>query len=333
MNWTAITHRIVREFQLKGCFLLNKDRHVWVGDKPTSTFRSYLSDLFTSKPTTYFNEIRFFKYSESNKKKDMNPVSKYLALIPIDLKEFDFQFLGIIYENPNQLQELLKFRILPMYLVFFLHQFLVESRIRRSGEEKQSQLLTALEEKRIYAQQLEHKVKSLHEEIENIKNSEMGLDQKVAELSRLLDRQSQEYQNFATAYQELFTEFQDVQNEFLTTSITLEHKILDLEVEKRRLKMALRKQAREAGEKDEKGVTQKEYMELGIRLKKALHVAAKYTRLYEDIKAEIGDLDPGMVKQLVATLGVLKDKVEYYRGRCLQQEAALKNYHNKEIMG
>ncbi len=324
-NIRNITRKIASEFNLAGCFLLNPKSGDWSGHKPGDTFQTYLTSLFTSKEPSYFNEIRFFKYNESGQEK----VARYCALIPMELEGLDFSFIGVIYHSQDQLQDLLKYRIFPMYLVFWVHQFMSESKLKEAGGEG-SQLLAALEEKRIYAQQLESRVASLNAEIEAIKNSEMGLDQKVDELSRLLEEQGREYAGLATAYQELFNDIESVRNEYLESAVTFEHKILDLEVDKRRLKNQVRKLERQAEQKE--GFSEKDYLALGARLKKAQEQAARYNRLYEGLKAELGGLEAAQVNKLLHSVKALQERVDYYRDKAMKAEEP-KIHRGRELMG
>jgi len=328
VNIRKITRQISAEFKLLGCFLLNPSRGDWSGQKPGTAFQSYLTGLFKSKEPSYFQEIRFFKYHEAGGR-EAGKAARYCALIPMEMEELEYKFVGIIYESQEQLQDLLKFRILPMYIVFWIHQFLAESKVRGS-EGEPNHLLAALEEKRLYAQQLESRVKSLNAEIESIKNSEMGLDQKVEELSRILEEQGREYGQLAGAYQELFTDLQNVQNEYLQSAVTFEHKILDLEVEKRRLRNQVRKLERETGEKE--GFSEKEYLALGARLKKAQEQAGRYNRLYETLKSELGGLEPAQVKKLLHSIKTLKEQVEYYRQKAMAAEEP-KIHQGKQLLG
>ena len=146
----------------------------------------------------------------------------------------------------------------------------------------------------------------------------------MAGLSNLLEEQNREYGLLAGSYQELFDNLQELQTEFMQTCVAFEHKILDLEVEKRRLRGDIRKLERNAGQPATGTVSQKEYMDLGIRLKQALNVAARYTKLYEETKAALGDLAPQDVANLQTLVDALNTKVDQYRNRCLQLEAALK---------
>ena len=332
MNWIDVTRQLSKEFNLQGSFLYRKSDKLWVGSQPIDSFRNYLEGLFVSKESSYFNELRFFKYSEPEQRGDTK-VTRYLGLVPIEVNDVDFDFLGIIYEDPDNLQELLKFRILPMYLAFWLHRIVAESRVRHSDESHQQALVEALEEKRLYAQQLETRVKDLSAEIEAIKNSEMGLDQKVSELGRLLEEHHNEYQGLAVAYQEIFNQMQALQNEYLSTSVDLEHKILDLEVERRRLRVKLRKQERDAG-KSGGGYSEAEYLDLGRRLKTAQEQAAQYNSQYHELKKELGDVEPDQVRHSVKIIKNLQDTVKYWRKRSSLQEQELQKLHrhrqNKE---
>ena len=330
MNLEKITRKISDEFQLLGCFLLEPQRAEWVGGLPADTFQGYLNGLFKSKEPSYFSEIRFFKYNDAGLS---GKVTKYVALLPIDIEGLDFGFLGLIYENQDQFQELLKFRILPMYLVFYLFQALEESRMMQSEENGPgNKLLVALEEKRVYAQQLEMKVRALSREIDAIKNSEMSLDQKVEELSKLLEKQNKEYAELARAYQDLFDEAQAGQREMLQATVAFEHKILDMEVEKRRMKVAIRKLERGNKEKSAPAgdsVSRKEYMELGARLRTAQEQAAKYSQRYESIMADLGGLDPKKIKPLLQTVRALREKVEYFRARAMQDNPPSKSINDQ----
>ncbi len=306
MQWSAITRKIVEEFQLEGCFLLSWKENQWVGDRPSHAFQGYLESLFKQKAAAYFNEIRFFRYQEGDRPGRASKATRYLALIPISLKGVDFDFLGLIYQSQEHLQDLLKTRVLPMYLVFWLHQFSVSAKLRDPDAAGPKALQRALEEKRLYARQLEHKVKSLSDEIAKVKNAEVGLDQKAKQLERLLTDQGEEYRQLAEAYQSLFDELQDVQREFMETCVAFEHAVHDLEREN----LGLRR-------------------DLGAEPTTPVDRSPLWVdREASESQAERDD-ETARLKEDVAKL---RQKVAFYRKRCIDQEQALKKYRSDELL-
>jgi len=300
MEWSAITTKISEEFELEGCFLHHRDSDRWAGNRPSDAFQRYLDNLFASKESTYFQEIRFFKYSEPSAQGAARAL-RYLALIPIHLEKIEFQFLGLIYRSQNQLQELLKLRVLPMYLVFWLHQFAIESRLRR--KQKSEALSRALDEKRLYAQQLEHKVKNLSQEIDKIKREGLSLDQRAKEMERLARERGEEYTRLAEAYQTLFADLEEMRREYMETAVGFDHAIYDLERERQ----ALLARLGEAAPPPERPV-------------------AVWS---ERDAAASGEDAPGEGAEEAAAL---RRKVEFYRKRCIEQERRLKRFESEELL-
>ena len=334
-DWLDVTTRLVEDFQLEACFLLNREKQKWVGGQPPQAFRSFLAELFKTKPAAYFEEIRFFKFNEDDKKEKSRKVTRYLALIPLGLKDVNFHFLGLIYQNQDQLQELLKFRIMPMYLQFWLHQYVLMARVR-AKDDRSTELVEALEEKRIYAQRLERRVKSLNREIAHIREAELDLDQKVAELSRMLEEQGREYNELAGSYKNLFEDYQEVQTQQLQDSVAFEKTIYGLEIELNNLTAELRNneqallEARSAGSSEEFLALRKQVKDLEMRLKKAEDLARTNQQKFKVLKNEYGNVKPPQVRKLMESLKLLQHQLEQYRKRCRQLEQALARYRKQE---
>jgi hypothetical protein len=326
MDWQQLTRKICEEFQLQGCFLFHRETRQWEGDKPPATFRAYLNQLFDTKESSYFEEIRFFRLAESKTKTN----SRFLALMPASLEHAHFNFIGLIYQSPEQLQELLKFRILPMYLIFYLDQITVETEAAARLPKEQQVLMQALEEKRSYARQLESRVKNLSSDIDKIKRSEMGLDQKVRELTKMLEMQNREYTVLVHAYQELFQDFQNSQTEFLQTFVAFEEQVNNLESENHAMKQKLAKGP------DLNAVP--EYHKMALDLAETKKREQKAAEAYTELKKKArkmqnrltayqeasGGVTPLQVQQLAETLQVEREKAESYRKRCIQLELVLR---------
>lgn len=326
MDWQKLTQKICDEFQLQGCFLFHKETRQWEGDKPPATFRQYLNQLFDTKESSYFEQIRFFRLAETKAASD----ARYLALMPAHMAHAHFDFVGLLYQSPEQMQDLLKFRILPMYLIFYLDQITVEVEAIARLPKEQQVLMQALEEKRSYARQLESKVKHLADDVNRIKQSEMSLDQKVRELSKMLDKQNNEYEVLVRAYQDLFEDHQSSQTEFLQTFVAFEEKVNDLESQNLSMKNKL--------DKGPNLQSIPEYHKMALDLAETKKREQKAAEAYTDLKKKArklqnrlsayqdaaGGVNPLQVKQLAETLSVERDKAEKYRRRCIQLELVLR---------
>lgn len=326
MDWQQLTQKICEEFQLQGCFLFHRETRQWEGDKPPATFRQYLNQLLDTKESSYFEEIRFFRMAETKVKSE----GRYLALMPAHMEHAHFDFVGLIYKSPEQLQDLLKFRILPMYLVFYIDQITVETQAKQRLPKEQQVLVQALEEKRSYARQLESKVKTLASDIDRIKQSEMGLDQKVRALTKMLEIQNQEYLILANSYKEIFSDFQDAQTEFLTTFVSFEGQVTDLEAENNALKNKLAQGPdlsqvpeyhRMALDLAETKKREQKAVEAYTELKKKARKMQNRLQAFQEASAGV---NPIQVKQLADTLNAEREKAETYRKRCIQLELMLR---------
>ncbi|MDJ0839003.1 MAG: hypothetical protein QNK37_20955 [Acidobacteriota bacterium] len=322
MNWLHIARKIRDGFQLQGCFLLNRDKNEWVGEKPPSNFCNYLTEQFRAKPAAYFTEVRFFKLTGDEK----TSAGNYLALLPVDMSHVNYNFLGLLYDSPDQLEKLLRFRIMPMYLIFYLHQLVAEARVRNADSGTQKALLRALEEKRLYAQQLESKVKNLHSEIDRVKNAGLSLDQKVDKLTELLEHQNQEYGKLAESYQDLFGKLQEVESEFLNSSVAMECRIHDLEQDKKALETALADKTGSVELVPRARIKQQEE-----RLAEALTETRRLQQRIEELETKAAGADPEQTRRLVNTVKALKQKMDYYRERSEQQETRLKQLKRQFI--
>lgn len=322
LNLEHLCIRIADEFQLLGCFMCGKKAEQWIGDRPPGELKPFLSRLFKMKKPDYFNEVRFFKFKEDERK-----VVSYLALIPIEIQNIPYPFLGLIYENPDRLQELLRYRILPMYLTFFLRQGLAEQQALINQGKDSTLLVEALEEKRLYAQALENRLKSLKGEIERVKQAEMSLDQKVLELSRLLDQQQESYSELADAYNNMFSEFQELQQDYLTTCVDFEQKVDDLQSQNDQMSKVLEEKINQEGNGSAEQA--KLILQLRTQLKQAEQVAERNRRQFRDLKQTYGDIPPERVRELSETNIGLTAKLDQYRKRCFQLELSLKNLKDK----
>jgi len=307
MNWLHVTRKIAESFGLQGCFLLARETDEWVGDKPPSSFRDFLGKQMRERASTYFDEVRFFKLTEAKGESQ----AAFLALLPITLKHVPYEFLGLMYETPDQLQELLRFRVLPMYLIFYLHQMVAEARVRNADSTQQKALLRALEEKRLYAAQLEKKLQHMAGEIDRVRNAEMTRDQRLTRLNALLDRQTEEQRELATAYQELFSRYQDAEKDYLQSSVGLETRIYELERERRALNRVL-------GERHGEGLVPRERLEI---------VEEKLARASEGLR-ESDERE----KAMRAKLEPLQQKVAYYRERAIKLDEKLKGVRVEQAL-
>ena len=327
MNWVHVTERLAREFRLPGCFVLNADDNLWVGVQPPTAFREYLSGLFKTKEASYFNEIRFYKYSDE----PVEGVPRFLALIPMTLKGVPYQFMGLLYESAEKLQELLRFRIMPNYTLFWLYQLVTEARVRNANQVGQKALIKALEEQRLYAARLEGKVENLHDEIRNVKSAELTLDQQIEKITGLLDRQMDEYTDLVDRYQDLFTDHQNIQEEYLETCVRMESRICELESNNAHSEAGPQdtgKQGEGAPEHTPQAADQEKsgnrIAALMERLSSSHTELARMSDQYKALKAEFGDISPGQVKLLVESMAEMRSRVDYYKGRCDEQEQRIK---------
>lgn len=318
VTWTHITRKITTLFDIDGCFLFNRHDNEWVGELPPSNFQNYLLEQYETKGEAYFAEVRFFKLAKETKKTR----ASYLALVPMEINNVPYQFLGLIYRGQDQLQDLLRFRILPMYLIFYVHRLVAEARVRNAEDEgKPAALVAALEENSLYAQQLENRVKSLNDEIERVKNAGMSAEEKVHALSALLDNQAREYQQLADSYQGMYEEIQKARNEHLQDAVGWEYRINDLERENAALQRAVKE---ETGRDDliprEKLTMVEEKLADAERDKVALSKRIAAMERTEATRAP---------KRLMDTAKALKAQMEHYRQRCALQDQKIKTLRAK----
>lgn len=322
MNWLHVTERLAKEFRLPGCFVLNRENDEWVGKTPSSAFCGYLSSLFETKDTTYFKEVRFFKYNDATSKTDERKI-RYLALMPINLEAVPYDFLGLLYENQDALQELLRFRIMPNYTLFWLYQLVAEARVRNAGG-GQKALIKALDEQRLYARQLEGKLDALHNDIDVIRNSKLTLGEQVRRLNAVLDRQLAEYQELMDRYQELFDDHNRLQNDYLSTCVTLETRLSELETAEIQRELGVEElegeKLSEAAE-DKSGSRIKNLME---RLGQSQQALLKLHGELEKTRSAYGDMSPDQVQQMVQTNVDLRRKMDYYKQRAENNERRVK---------
>ena len=300
MSWLHVTRKIAESFGLPGCFLLARETDEWVGDMPPSSFREFLAKQTREQPSPYFDEVRFFKLREGKSESE----AAFLALVPVAMSHVPYDLLGLMYHTQDQLQELLRFRVLPMYLIFYLHQMIAEARVRNADSTQQKALLRALEEKRLYAAQLEKKLEHLSGEIDRVRSAEMTLDQRLAQLNALLDRQTEEHRELAAAYGDLFAKFQEAHNDHLQSSVGFETRLYELGLERTALARALE-------EKHGADLVPRALLE---RARAALEQAA-HTR-------ETGSDDDR--RALEEKITALQTKLDYYRDRAVKLDGKLK---------
>ncbi|CAM2065806.1 hypothetical protein SCOR_10535 [Sulfidibacter corallicola] len=314
MDLSHITAKLASELKLDGCFLFSGAGDQWSGSQASPSLRTFLGKLFKSRPEEYFSEIRFFKFRDEQRRE----AQQYLALVPVKIKGTSCRYLGLVYSQPERLQELLKYRIMPMYLRTWIHQIAVEERLREDRHRESETLLQALDERRAYADQLESKLHALRHELEHIREAEVGLDQKVNQLSDLLAQQNQEYQSLSEAYLDLFRNFESIQNEYIATCVDFEQTIFNLEEENDEL-------VREVASRTNLRVGQiRKQREDHRKMKEALETAeaeaTKYRAQFQALKESYGAMTPEKVEGMREVMGQLERKLEHYRKRCLQLE-------------
>ncbi len=332
MNWLHVTERLANEFRLKGSFVYNVADNDWIGVPPPLAFREYLTGLIHVKEPSYFTEIRFYKYTDERASDDQDG-KRYLALIPIRLRDVPYQFLGLLYDSPEKLQDLLRTRIMPNYTLFWLYQLITEARVRNANQEGHRALVKALEEQRLYASRLESKIGHLNDEISQVRNAETTLDQKVDQLTDLLHRQMGEYGDLADRYQELFEEHQQLQNDYLSTCVRLETRIN--EMDRAELNQLVHETAptaaaapAETPAEDRSGPKIVALME---RLRENNQELASLREHYDSLRNAYGGVTPTQVSQLLATVGELRKRVDYYKTRSEEQEQRLKKLNAKAL--
>ncbi len=324
MNWLHVTERLANEFRLKGCFVCNTAQNDWVGTPPPLAFREYLTNLIKVKEPSYFTEIRFYKYADERINGEDG--KRYLALIPTRLRDVPYQFLGLLYDSPEKLQELLRTRIMPNYTLFWLYQLIAEARVRNANQEAHRGLVKALEEQRLYTSRLESKISHLNDEISQVRNAETTLDQKVDQLTDLLHRSMEEYGDLADRYQELFEQHQELQNDYLSTCVRLETRISEQDQEQ--MVKETREPAPEPTAEDRSGPRILALME---RLRENNEELSKLREHYDALRNQYGGVTPIQVSQLVATVGDLRKRLEHYKSRTEDQEQRLKKLNAKAL--
>ncbi len=312
MDLNPITTRLAQELKLQQCFLFNKQGESWVGDKPSTQLRQFLNKLFQSKPDDYFTEIRFFQMRQ-----DKNAVL-FLALVPIKIRESDLGFLGLIYNQPDHFQELLRYRVLPTHLRMWVHQIAVEERLRNKDNPQSKMLLDALDEKRIYAEQLEEKVKTLRDQLARVRERDMDHDQELAALHQIVTEQETEYRSLSDAYQDLFKTFGQVQEDYIATCVDFEQTIFHLEEENDDLvrELATRSNLRIGHIRKQRD----EQRRMKTEFEKAKEDAQRAKEQLDALRAAYAGITPEKVKQLRDTMSQIESKLDYYRKRCLELE-------------
>jgi len=309
MNWVHVTQKIARSFDLPGCFLLSREQGEWVGHQPPRSFREFLAEQMRTRPATYFDAVRFFKLSREH----LVGEAAYMALMPIKLAHVPYQFLGLMYGSPDKLQELLRFRILPMYLLFYLHQMVAEARVRNAASTNQKALLRALEEKRLYASQLEQKVRNLNGELDRLSTAEMSMDQKLAQMRALLESHARDYTELTEAYRELYQNFEESQREQLESAVALEIRLHELERERDSLRRAL------ADTHGESLVPRDMVDQARVAVQEARQEQARLAARIAQLEAD----PPADSRRLEEKIKALKQQVSFYRNRSSQLSTRL----------
>lgn len=316
VDWQAFTTEVVDQFDLEGCFLFQRTGNLWIGDQPHDQFRAFLDKLFKTKPDAYFEETHFYKFREDDVK-----IVRYMAMVPLDIMGLQFDFLGVIYKNPEELQEILKHKMMTNYLVHLLEERMAREELERLRKQERATLLQELAEKKMYADQLKNKLNQLNDEFENIKASSMTHKEKVDHLSELLRKQHDEMRGMSEAYQDLYRGYQALETEFFESTVQLENKMHDLSEENKSLKEQL--EARPEPVEKTEAASVAEIQDLRAKLSNATNMAKRYK---EQVDMVTGDskISPELISQLRDQIGVEKRKAEENRLRNVQLEMRLK---------
>lgn len=313
MNLLTVVQNITSEFDVEGCFLFDPDRESWITDLEDQSLRNFLAEQIRKRGIQYFSELRFFRFSDAAR-----GTIKHLALIPLGIPDFGFSFLGLVYRNTEQLQEMLRYRVLPMYLINSIHQVRTAMTLPDEMGEKAAVLVKALEEKRTYARQLEHRVSALKSQIDQIKASEMSLDQKVLAMTKLLDEQQQEYHSLSQAYSNLFSDFQTIHQQYLASCVHFEQSIHELDLQKNELLKRL-----DGSPEEQTGrVRVAEHVALKAEAERARKESQRLKNRLAEIRNEYGGVPPEKVRAVSESAIELKREVARQRMVCqlLKQE-------------
>ena len=217
-----LTHKIKLEFGFSVCFLCNRHADQMVVSEGDSSefFFSFLKSRLDEKDDSYFSEVRFFRYRNAKEQ-----TVEHLALIPIEIGSIPFSFLGVVYSRMEDLDHLLKTRLLPAYLTHWLKNLSAESELSQKTEEQVRRLVSALEEKRQYTSALESQLDDLKKRMEEIRSSKGGKDVEIFALRGLLEDQVVEYQQLVKKYKELFAEYENIEKEYIAAVVKFETQV------------------------------------------------------------------------------------------------------------
>jgi hypothetical protein len=198
----------------------------WLGSWPkTSPVLVEIQRQLAQGPT---QAVRFFRLSQP---------PTHLALLSLDPAAQDEQLAYFAFSYPDTawLQNLLKSRVLPMYLQFWIREHQAEKRLAARQKESEP-LLAALAEKRAYARQLEQRVDQMDAMLLRLRQSELGLDQQVARLEELLREQSAAFHQLAQASQQQYEACEQSEREHIHQTVALESRLRQLALENARLR-------------------------------------------------------------------------------------------------
>jgi len=208
-----------KEFGFSICFLCDRqgEKMVLSSGDTSYDFKGFLIGRLREKEDAYFSGVRFFRYRSPSSQE-----SEHLALIPIEMEHVPFVFLGFVYARIEFLDHLMKSRLLPAYLTYWLKNIVAERELSSENEESVRRLVIALEEKRQYTNTLEHKVADLKKKIEDIQTAKGGKDVELFALRELLEEQFVEYQKLVAEYRSLFSDHETLEKEYLSAIVSFE---------------------------------------------------------------------------------------------------------------
>ncbi|MCB9397760.1 MAG: hypothetical protein H6510_08095 [Acidobacteria bacterium] len=226
---TELCQSLCQDFGFDACFAFQKSGKILARFPDGSEDLGPVSHLVARNPS----EVRFFRWDKLG--------SGHMCLLPLSTPIDQAECLVFAYPQAHWLQDLLKNRILPMHLNFWVSEQAAELRVS-DREEDVHQLVRALAEKRAYARQLEAKVEDLSEMIVRIKQSEISLDQKVEKLEDIIRDQTKMFRQMAESYQTQFDEWEKSEREHIRMTVHMESRIAHLNAEVRRLQLTIANQ-------------------------------------------------------------------------------------------
>ncbi|PIE02461.1 MAG: hypothetical protein CSA81_07290 [Acidobacteria bacterium] len=292
-RFTELATQIKQEFLFDTCFFCDRtgmDLVLSQGDA-ASSFAVFLKTRLQEEDDSYFTEVKFFRYRNSELK-----TTEHLALIPVYLEGSNFKFLGIIYRKLEYLDKLLKSRVLPAYLTGWLYNLITERELAQKREENIQRLVLALEEKRQYTLTLESKLEDMQQKMEDIRVSSGGKKVELFALRELLEDQVKEYQNLAREYQALFEEFEHMEKEYLSICVTFE---TQTHLQNRRRSEDWTRELEKAIEEHEQ--TKQELL-------KVRTVAAHYQSKYNQILKNFSKWSPDMLRDFQKKVRLIGSK-------------------------